>query len=401
MSSSSSEHDRNRLIVIAKGSGIWESFSAVNTKCYYLAKTLQERGCDVLILSSVHYQENPTKLNRGKYKGINYFAPSVFPFTVSKLKRFVNKLNHNFSVVRFLLKITKKRGKITYIYDDNSVFLPIVFVLGYFDVIELVFNIEEWPIVHDSPVLNRVYSHVISVASILMCEKIICVSSYLSELIRYYNKDVNLFVLPAITEFDLAEDLPIIQMPTDGAIRFLYCGNAGYLEVIDAIIKAIKIVSGLRVDRKIELVLVLHGTQNLMMKAASLVKGVESITIIKTGLTDSELTAEYRKASCLLAPLRNTEQDKTRFPQKISEYTSMSKPIITNDVGDIGCYFMDKVSALFLESFSVDSIVRVLNFVIDNQELVRKIGIEGNLVGRKFFDYRCYSSALANYLTLD
>jgi glycosyltransferase involved in cell wall biosynthesis len=91
----------------------------------------------------------------------------------------------------------------------------------------------------------------------------------------------------------------------------------------------------------------------------------------------------------------------TRFPQKISEYTSMSKPIITSDVGDIGRYFKDKVSALFLESFSVDSIERVLNYVIDNQELVRKIGIEGNLVGRKFFDYRFYSSPLINYLTLD
>jgi glycosyltransferase involved in cell wall biosynthesis len=397
----SSKKNQEKLIIIAKGSGFWESYSAVNTKCYYLAKILQECKCNVLILSSIYYHINPNFLTKGKYKEINYFAPSVFKPTKSKLKKFFNKIYHNLHVTIFLIKTSKIKEKIIYIYDDNSIFLPILLTLKYLSIIELVYNIEEWPIAHNSPIINRFYSHIISIASIRICDRIICVSYYLSKLIQFYNKDVKTFILPAITEFNINKDFPTIQIQTCAPIRFLYCGNVGYFEVIEALIKAITIVSRLRLDRKVELILILHGEDSLMLKVASLIKDKESIIIIKSKLSDSELSFEYSKASCLLAPLRDTEQDKTRFPQKISEYTSMSKPIITNNIGDIDRYFKDKVSALFLESFSVDSISRVLNFVIDNQELVHKIGIQGNLVGRKFFDYKSYSSTLANYLTLD
>ena len=51
--------NKERIAIIAKGSGFSHSFSACNTKSYYIAKILQEYGQRALILSSIYYQEKP------------------------------------------------------------------------------------------------------------------------------------------------------------------------------------------------------------------------------------------------------------------------------------------------------------------------------------------------------
>jgi len=389
---------KKRKVVIAKGSGISHTISALNTKCYYIAKILKECRLNVTILSGIYYQEKIPAKKTGRFQGVAYYAPSVFKKTHSKIKRIVNKISHIWSVVTYLIAMRRKWGKIRYIFDDNSVLLPILILLSWLGVVELVFNIEEWPLAHELPLKKKIVPHLFTVLSFMLCGKAVCVSSFIIEKAALYNKKIKLFLLPAITDFSETKVSFQIDASDQETVRFLYCGNVGYYEVIDKIITAFIGVCELRSSMNLELVLILHGDALLISKCLSRVKNTRYSIHIKTHLTEHELYSEYYKASCLLAPLRNTQQDQSRFPQKIAEYTLLSKPIITTNVGDINKYFVSNKSALFIDNFVESDIEKKMLFVIDHMDYAAHIGLEGNLVGKQYFDYMQYVPSFGEFI---
>lgn len=392
--------NKERIAIIAKGSGFSHSFSACNTKSYYIAKILQEYGQRALILSSIYYQEKPILKKIGKYKGVLFYAPSCHTKTQSKIIKAINKFSYTWKVIAFLISTRLKFGKSYYIFDDNSIFLPFLIILSWFSVVELIFNIEEWPAAQSMPFRKKIVAHLFVLSALKASGKIVCVSSFLiGKAIKYSDKS-KLFKLPSITAFSKSiTNVPLVNNHHDLYSSFLYCGNVGYYEVIDTIISAFNDLTQSRKNFKLKLVLILSGDSLLMQKISDRVEHIDSSIKIITNLTDSELREEYAKATCLLAPLRNSIQDQARFPQKISEYASMSKPIITTKVGDIDLYFESDKSALLVDSFSAREIQRKMEYVIDNLDYVCKIGIEGNVVGRKYFDYKAYVSSFGRFIT--
>ncbi len=365
-----------------------------------MAKILQEYGQPTLILSSIYYQEKPALKRTGKYKGVLFYAPSCHTKTQSKITKAINKFLYILKVITFLISIRLKFGKSYYIFDDNSIFLPFLIILSWLGVVELIFNIEEWPAAQSMPFIKKIVAHQFVLSALRASGKIICVSSFLIGKAIKYNDKSKLFKLPSITAFSKSiTNISLINNHHDTYLSFLYCGNVGYYEVIDAIISAFNDLAQSRGNSKLKLVLVLSGDQLLMQKIYDQVEHIDCSIEIITNLTDSELYEEYAKATCLLAPLRNSIQDQARFPQKISEYTSMSKPIITNKVGDIDLYFESDKSALLLDSFSPKEIQRKMEYVIDNLDCVYKVGIEGSIVGRKYFDYKAYVSSFGRFIT--
>ena len=102
----------------------------------------------------------------------------------------------------------------------------------------------------------------------------------------------------------------------------------------------------------------------------------------------------------MLAPLRLTVQDEARFPQKIAEYTVLGKPIITTNVGDIKQYFKSEKSAFFLNNFSVDELMKAMNFFLDNKQNLEEIGHRSNLVGKQYFNYKQYIYDFGDFVIL-
>ena len=289
-----SEKKRKEIVVIAKGSGISNFYSAANTKCYYIAKILEEGNFDVTILSSIYYQEKPLIKTKGEYCGIAFYAPSVYEKTNLKTVLIINKIIHGWRVIKYLLFIRLTKGKSYYIFDDNSVFLPILLILDKLNVIELIFNIEEWPLAHNISWLGQYSAHYFSVLAIKSCKKIICVSSFLAAKTLEYNKKSKTIILPAITIFDkFKENNQFVGYEKSKLVRFLYCGNIGYYEVIEEIIESFDQIATSRIDVNIELVLILSGDSSLLDKIYKRITGLHSIITIKKQLTRSELLDEY------------------------------------------------------------------------------------------------------------
>ncbi len=391
----------NQLVVVAKGSGIQNYFSAVNTKSYYMAKILKRYGFAVTILSSIHYGDKPSSKKLGKFRGVAYFSPLNCEESSSTITMIVNKISYNWIVVLFLIAMKRKRGiRSIYIFDDNSVLLPILIALSWMDVIELVFNIEEWPLAHDLAFTKKVSSHLFSVLALKTCNKVVCVSEYLKKKAFEYNNKVNIFRLPAITDFSNSSS-PSNADYNKGKelVRFLYCGNVGYTQVIFNIIDAFLDLFDQIGDKRIQLILIIHGDALLMSNVLNRVSGFEDSILIKKSLSEADLYREYDDATCLLAPLRNTLQDQARFQQKISEYTSLSKPIITNNVGDVGIYFEANKSAIFADDFSISNIKNKMKYVVDNIDKACDIGVAGYSVGKKYFNYEAYIYTFGTFIS--
>lgn len=365
-----------------------------------MAKILKSYGINVIILSGLYYQQEFFSNLIGRYNGIKYYMPSIYVKPNLKLKHYYYKFIHVLRVIILLIHLKKKWKKVHFIFDDNSTPSPILFILQWFGVIELIFNIEEWPLSHNIPFQRKLISHWFVIIAFKLCKKSVCVSSYLIEKAKNYNKIAKTFKLPALTHFnDLINEENANSVDSELSTKFLFCANLGYSEVIWTIIKAYENTCLLNPDEKIELVLILHGEPLIMQKFYKYIKKSNNSIRLLSDLTELELFTQFAQASVLLAPLRRTLQDEARFPQKIAEYVATSRPIITTNIGDISLYFDSNESAIFLNDFSVEEIAKKMDFVIENKETLRIIGINGNKVGRKHFDYTNYVSSFGEFIT--
>ena len=364
-----------------------------------MARIMKSYGINVTILSGIYYQPEFFSNFIGRYNGIKYYMPSIYVKPNFRLKHYYYKFIHILKVINLLIHLKKKWEKVHFIFDDNSTPSPILFILQWFGIIELIFNIEEWPLSHNIPFQRKMISHLFVIMAFKLCRKSVCVSSYLIKKAKYYNKTAKIFKLPALTQYtDLNNEENTTSAVSELGTKFLYCGNLGYSEVIWTIIKAYENTCLLNPHEKIELVLILHGDPLIMQKFYKYIKKSNNSIRLLSYLTELEMFTQFAQASVLLAPLRCTLQDEARFPQKIAEYVATARPIITTNIGDISLYFDSNESAIFLNDFSAEEIAKKMGFVIENKETLRIIGIKGNKVGRKHFDYTKYVSSFGEFI---
>jgi len=121
------------------------------------------------------------------------------------------------------------------------------------------------------------------------------------------------------------------------------------------------------------------------------------ITIL-TNLSTEILVAYYNQAYALLIPLRDNDQDRARFPHKISEYLATGNPIITTPVGEIPLYFENGKNAFIARDTLLESFTEQMSLVLQDSQRARKIGLEGKVLGQSTFDHRIYSEPLRNFL---
>ncbi len=76
---------------------------------------------------------------------------------------------------------------------------------------------------------------------------------------------------------------------------------------------------------------------------------VKERILIYSNVPYTDLINLYRNSEALIIPMRNTDQDKARFPHKISEYCASDRPIITNSIGEISNYFNESNAYLCSE----------------------------------------------------
>lgn len=174
---------------------------------------------------------------------------------------------------------------------------------------------------------------------------------------------------------------------------FLYCGSAGYTEVIMVVIDAYRMLP----QRTARLLLIISGSPAGLQKIADYV-GKDDNIVIESNIEYERLVNLYSSALALLIPLRPTPQDLNRFPHKISEYTASKRPIITTGVGEVVHYFTDKESAIIADGFAASQLSKAMTWAVENKEQLDQIGINGFLIGLQAFSHMAHRERLEIFL---
>ncbi len=176
---------------------------------------------------------------------------------------------------------------------------------------------------------------------------------------------------------------------------YLFCGYAGYKEIILFIIDSFALV-----DNSCSLYLVVNGSDNDISDIKDYINSQEKKEQIKvqSNLSQKDLFTFYQNAIALLIPLRPTLQDIARFPHKIGEYMASGNPVITTNIGEVKYHFKDMENMLIANEYDVQLFADKMKFITDHPSKAQEIGLRGKNAALANFDYRQMATSINNFL---
>jgi glycosyltransferase involved in cell wall biosynthesis len=219
----------------------------------------------------------------------------------------------------------------------------------------------------------------------LFADRIICISDFLINKVAR-NKQDAVLKIPSITDFEkfnLNNMIPAVK-----GKYYLFCGSKAYFEIIDFVISSFEMIEG----DDIKLVLVTQKTNELSQRLSSSLK--KEMIVLLCDIPYDELVSLYSHSEGLIIPMRENDQDRARFPHKISEYCAAGRPIITNRVGEIYNYF-DETNAYLCNSYEIKEFASAMHQITSNPVQAEKIASNSYATGLKHFNYKTYSKALS------
>ena len=197
-----------------------------------------------------------------------------------------------------------------------------------------------------------------------------------------------------LTDFDRYNDIELLQEEK----YFLFCGDAGYKETIIFIIDSF---ASLRKEtgKDFYLYLVINGNPVNVADVKNYISNNPEKDRIKvfSKLPQKQLFTYYKNAIALLIPLRPTFQDIARFPHKTGEYLASGNPVISTNYGEVKHYFKDGENMLLADEYDISKFSAKMQFVIDNPDAAKEIGLEGKKIASLIFDYKTQATAIDDF----
>lgn len=387
----------NNFALITGTSSFPYEISAANEKYRLLAKSLISADFDVNIIAKVgNVNENKQETD---YNGT--FDNIKFIYTSKRVKKPKSILSRQIFFLQGLINefklIWNNRKKNITILLPLSPFPLIIyyFILSIFFKIKVVLNIMEWHVVQKNrTTFQKVNDYLFDNIATRLFNHSIVISHYIEEKIKQLNSSAKTFILPALT------DLNNFKFSIDKSTNnyFVYCGHIGYFNVIEFVLQSFEIFS--KQNSEINLYLIINGNSSNFTKLKKLIKSLEltNRVIIKNRIPRSQLIEDYQNALALLIPLRETDQDKARFPQKIAEYAASKRPIVTNFWGEIKYYFQDNISAFICNSYNINEYANKMLYIANNKKETNSVGEMSYKVAFNSFHYENYSSKLKQFI---
>ena len=217
---------------------------------------------------------------------------------------------------------------------------------------------------------------------------IITISNFIENHVKRISPNTKTIKIPPICNFNFFDS---IKKKDYDEPYILYCGSAGYIDVIRLIINSY--TNSVEAKLKYKLKLIVNGNEAQKLNILSYTKNKN--IYVEFGFSYIELAKQFVNASALLIPIRNTIQDIARFPNKISEYSASRGVIITTPFGEIPYYFTDKKNALMAQEFSEGALREQLDFLCSMSfEEIDTLKNEAYQTGLKYFNIDAYAKKL-------
>ena len=357
-----------------------------------LAKAVAMAGFGVTVLCryGIHKQGDGVS-PKGIFEDINYvYCSGTSLKPDGYVRRNLLKFKGLFHEVKYIARISKTRQLAGLLISTNSFhnILIYFFTAKIIGIPITIDNVEYWTSIKVFKGWIRIEKYLYDKFYFFFADNIICISDYLVTKVGISKKD-KVFKIPAITDFDKFINHRNRPRKIIRQKYFLYCGSDFYSEVINFIIASFEKVN----YNDIILVLVTKSTEKLINRIKSSKKN--HLIKVLTNLPYQDLVNLYLNCEALILPMRNTIQDKARFPHKISEYCASKRPIITNNVGEIRNYF-NNANAYLCTDYDEQEYANAMLKIISDPEKATGIGWNGYETGIVHFNYKSYSTLLGN-----
>jgi glycosyltransferase involved in cell wall biosynthesis len=355
-----------------------------------LAKAIILEGFDVTVLCRYGIHNESDRIEKeGFYEGVHYVycsGTSVRP--QGCVRRNMLKFKGLLNEIRYYRKYSGNHQLAGVLVSTNRFYnILFYFLLGrIFNTITVVDNVEYWTSNKDIKGLKRADKYLYDKLYYRYTDKIICISDFLINKVRDPEKRA-ILKIPSITDFEKFRNSNNSQLVRES--YFLFCGSKAYFEVIDFVIASFEILD----QNNILLILVTEKTDSL--KDRILNSSRKDQILVMTNIAYEDLVNLYTHSTALIIPMRNTDQDKARFPHKISEYCAASRPIITDRVGEISNYFNENNSYL-CSGYDINEFAGAMEKILAEPDQAGRIAAKSYQTGLIHFNYRSYSSALIN-----
>jgi hypothetical protein len=394
---------KNELIVFVGYSAFPFGRAQVNRQ-YYLCKSLELAGFTIVVLNRHAAHSREKKIApKGRHRNIIYYYCSGNPYLArSYLARKIDNLRGLLMEIYHICILAKTNRVRCFMVSTN-----------YFHNLLIYYALSLWlriPVINDvvelrstfvcDTKLDRANNYLYDKLVARLSHGVIYISKYLYNYHLSSSNPNPSIIIPPISDYRLAQGQigPDCSQLFSNQLTpnnyFLLCATIGHLDAILFSVRAFKLLH----PSRFSLVLVTtkgNGFDYLINTVMSLGLNI----VVLTDLSHSCLNLLYSRSIGLLAPLRKIPQDYARFPHKISEYLSSSRPVITTRLPEI-CRYLDDSCAMLCDDYLESEYAKAMSALSDSATLATMLGEAGRQRGCTYFNYIQYSGPLRDFTSL-
>jgi glycosyltransferase involved in cell wall biosynthesis len=115
-------------------------------------------------------------------------------------------------------------------------------------------------------------------------------------------------------------------------------------------------------------------------------------------LDDNEYYSALNSADIPCMTRIDYEYTNAGFPFKLGEFLATGKPVIASQVSDIHQFLVNRQNAMLVRPGDSDEIFKAAEYLMDNPEDAKAIGMRGREAAESFFDHKQQGKALLAFL---
>lgn len=207
----------------------------------------------------------------------------------------------------------------------------------------------------------------------------------------------NTLLVPSVID---VQEFKHISTSKQGITTIGYCGAAPLLNGVDDLIYAFKKIS-IKYENVRLLIIgdkVGRGSELGLLKRIAKEQGVDSKIKFTGRISSVDVPTWLASCDILILPRKRSVFADFGFPTKLGEYFAMMKTVILTRVGDFEYYFKDGEQVVFCEPDNPNSIVKALDFVLEDKGRAKGIAKKGYSWVVENLDSRQTASRVISFL---